>query len=679
MGFTSSMPTGSTTRFPQPFSSATAVVAFATPLGYCLIEPPVLVPVGVLVVLLGGRLQHRDGRRSLWETVLAALALAGAGLLVTLAGLPSPTLDVSQLFELTAAAVMVNGLMTRQLTMDTLAGAGCAVAFAVLALKAVQTGQPVWWLLATVPVVAQSMDTSALLSREHALSTIRRLLELPRLVATRRTNPADMEPFAEDLRRILHADQLWLQMDLPTGTIWIGTSATLTAHYGRRPESLDGLEELLGSDHLARPWRMPRRMLPDGWKAGLYLPLRASDGRMAGHLLLGWTRPYGRYFVARLSRGPLSGALTNIACALGAFWTDVWAAHDLDLERARLNTVVDHSAVGILALDPDGRTVIWNTTMADLVGVPTEHALGRPAAELFALTAEDGSPVCLAHGPHGSLQLTTATGRSLWVEVSSKPWGEHSTGVLSAVFVDRTAQRQLDHMRHLLLSSVRHELLGPLTTIHGHAQLLDAVVPDDEAASLEAIHDAVETMQSVIEDMLIIVDGPPHGWLTAVPEPVDVVRLLRKTLRAVPRAAARTVVDAPPELTVRADPVRLRQCLLAVLNNAEKYAPQGTITITVDVQGPYGVIAIADKGPGIPPEERRLALQPYYRSAASRGLPGSGMGLFVTETLITAMNGSIELADTPAGGLEVRLSLLLTEGGATSAGGQIGQHRAEVR
>jgi signal transduction histidine kinase len=139
-----------------------------------------------------------------------------------------------------------------------------------------------------------------------------------------------------------------------------------------------------------------------------------------------------------------------------------------------------------------------------------------------------------------------------------------------------------------------------------------------------------------------------------------VALLLRRTLRSIPSAAARTVTASPPGLTVHGDPVRLRQCLLLVLGNAEKYAPIGKIAISVRTHDNNGVISIADEGPGIPDGEHRLALKPYYRSATTQDLPGSGMGLHIAEVMMTAMHGRIQLATAPSGGLEVNLWLPLS-------------------
>jgi PAS domain S-box-containing protein len=361
--------------------------------------------------------------------------------------------------------------------------------------------------------------------------------------------------------------------------------------------------------------------------------------------------------------GVLGGALASTVRALGVFWANVWGAYRLGRERSRLSAVIDHCDVAILALEPSGRIVIWNVAMADLVGTPAKDAIGMRAEDLFTLASQDGSAVSLADRVRGNVRLTTPAGRSLWVQVSSSALEDaEAPELLTAVFVDMSAKRQLEYLQHLQLISVHHELHGPLTTIRGHAQLLDTALPDNESAagSLGAILDSVEMMHHVMGDLVLIVDTDPTARPTVTAEPIDVALLLRRTLRSIPSVGARTVTASPPVLTVQADPVRLRQCLLLVLGNAEKYAPIGKITITVRTHGTYGVISITDEGPGIPDTEHHLALKPYYRSATTQNLPGSGMGLHIAEMIMTAMHGRIELTTAPSGGLEVNLCLPLS-------------------
>jgi signal transduction histidine kinase len=243
------------------------------------------------------------------------------------------------------------------------------------------------------------------------------------------------------------------------------------------------------------------------------------------------------------------------------------------------------------------------------------------------------------------------------VEVSCAGVGPTPEGATPvAVSADDSAAERLNQLWELLRACLNHELHGPLTVIHGHAQLLEASVTDPAATeSLEAIREAVQTMRHITKDLALITgDGPPPDTAE-----IDARSLLREVIRDLPSLKARTVVEESSRAVLRGDRRRLRQCLLIVLSNADKYAPDGTITVTLDGEGDWGVIAVSDEGPGIPENERASVLRPYGRSAATRDRPGKGLGLYIANVLMASMSGRIDLASAPAGGLRAELRLPL--------------------
>jgi PAS domain S-box-containing protein len=553
---------------------------------------------------------------------------------------------------------IMSGFVHAPLIVRDLVEAACAAGFAFLVLKAVRTGDVMWALIAVFPAAVHYVDARVLRTRETALSTAERLLHLPYVMAHRNAEPADLAPFVGDLHKITGSDVLWLHISLPVGDIWIRAAAEGITRHHRRPEEPARLERLPPRSH---PHLVGRDALPDGWRAGVHFPLEAPGGRVAGYVLMGWTRMTGLYLSLWVLSGLLGRAIRGTAGALGAYWANTWAAHELEVERARLSAAIDRSDVAILVLDASGRVEVWNSALAALTGVPADEAIGRRSEDLFTLADADGSPVELADGLTGTPRLTTRNGRLLWVEVScSAASGPGPSRLLTAVFVDKSARQRLDRMRRLLLVSVHHELYGPLTTIRGHAQLLETAVTDQEdTRSIGAILDSVEVMQHVVGDLMLVIDGDPSAWPVAAEEDIEISDLLHRALRSAPSVAARTVVGTPSRIVVRGDPVRLRQCLVLVLRNAEKYAPQGKLTAETRREAGHGVLTICDEGPGIPAGELMSVLKPYYRSASTQDLPGSGLGLHIADLLMTSMCGRIDLGTAPSDGLKVELRLPL--------------------
>lgn len=564
-----------------------------------------------------------------------------------------------------AAAMLIYMITSRSMRVAqaaaTLVGAAAAGASTMLALQAIDSEQALWRLLASVSAGAALLCAGVLAARTKALRIAERLLELPHLGTAHGMTGEALLSVTGDLRRILGSDRLWLYITLPGGEVWTEASADVDTLHSGTPSGHERFERL---SHRTGRGYIPWGSLPDGWRAGVHIPIRTRDGLDAGYLLLGWTRSSGRYLAAWTTTGILGRAVHRTARALGTFRSDAYAAHRFEAERSRLGAVVDQANVAVLALDGEGSIVVWNAAMANLVGVTANGVLGRRPEEVFTLTGEEGA-VRLSAGLCGRVQLTTRGGRSAWIRVScSAPPETTASGLLTAVFVDDSAQRQVEYTRHLLMTAAHHELHGPLAAIRGHGQLLEEVLPDDgvAAASLGAILDSEEMMHHVIGDLVQVVGPDPTAPPATTVRPVELEPLLRRTLRSVPSVAERAVVTAQPGLTVRGDPLRLRQCLLLVFGNAQKYAPDGRIDITITRQGSSGVIGIADEGPGLPPGEHELVRRPYYRSDTMRDRPGSGMGLYIADTVMAAMSGRVEITAASSGGLDVRFLLPLSTG-----------------
>jgi signal transduction histidine kinase len=115
---------------------------------------------------------------------------------------------------------------------------------------------------------------------------------------------------------------------------------------------------------------------------------------------------------------------------------------------------------------------------------------------------------------------------------------------------------------------------------------------------------------------------------------------------------------------VNADPDRLRQVLVNLLDNAIRYSPPGeavTITVKPAKDTPNTVaVSVQDRGPGIPPQEQARVFERFYRADKSRaraGDSGAGLGLAIAQTLVEAHGGRITLDSSPGHGTIMSFTL----------------------
>jgi signal transduction histidine kinase len=128
---------------------------------------------------------------------------------------------------------------------------------------------------------------------------------------------------------------------------------------------------------------------------------------------------------------------------------------------------------------------------------------------------------------------------------------------------------------------------------------------------------------------------------------------------------AALVLDTEEPLTARVDPVRIRQVAGNLISNAVKYSPDGgRITVRARRNGEELVCSITDTGIGMTKEDQEQAFAKFFRSARSRdtAIPGAGLGLPISKTIIEGHGGSISLTSAPGEGTTVSFVLPAAHG-----------------
>ncbi len=237
-----------------------------------------------------------------------------------------------------------------------------------------------------------------------------------------------------------------------------------------------------------------------------------------------------------------------------------------------------------------------------------------------------------------------------------------SHATLESRVEQRTAEVQrLMQERSNFFAMLSHELRTPLAIIINQADLLeDGVTASDPSATGEAaesIRRSGTQLLTLVNDILEVARAEA-GRLEITIEPVDpraALDDLRSTLRGL--AAARDItltVRTPRSLpVVAADPRRLREVILNIVDNAVKYTPAGgTVTVSAAAVGDVVEIAVTDTGVGIPADIGEQIFEPFYRvkgTSTQHGEASSGLGLALAHRLMTALDGSLRYESTETG------------------------------
>jgi signal transduction histidine kinase len=225
------------------------------------------------------------------------------------------------------------------------------------------------------------------------------------------------------------------------------------------------------------------------------------------------------------------------------------------------------------------------------------------------------------------------------------------------------------------LRILSHDLRTPLSTILSYGELLDSgmlgPVNERQRAALGRMRESGQHLIGLLQNVLEMTRLTAGAVQLQLRE-FDVVSAVREAVGiAVAPGGVRhefEVLSGEPVLVV-ADPVRVRQVIIHLIDNALKYTPAGTqirlACSTQQVDGTsYGVVEFEDNGPGIPADRLVVIFEPFQRAAAESGStpPGTGLGLAIARTLVQQMGGSIDARSTIGQGTVFTIRLPVSAG-----------------
>jgi signal transduction histidine kinase len=218
-----------------------------------------------------------------------------------------------------------------------------------------------------------------------------------------------------------------------------------------------------------------------------------------------------------------------------------------------------------------------------------------------------------------------------------------------------------------------HEFRTPLAIIDGAAQRLkrrvDRLERDDVLDRVERIREAVGRMQYLI-DRFIDSSGAQHGTMEINPSPQPIEGLLGAICRQQQQVHKTHQIELlldVPDVVLNIDKRMIEQCLLNVLSNAIKYSPEkDTVIVEAHSDDRHVVIKVTDFGVGIPKNEIGKVFGRYFRASTSSGIPGTGIGLNLTEMVMKQHKGKVHVESVVGEGTTVTLSLPLSETPALS-------------
>ena len=324
----------------------------------------------------------------------------------------------------------------------------------------------------------------------------------------------------------------------------------------------------------------------------------------------------------------------------------------VETQSQQLSAAFANMAEGVLVTGTDARVTALNPAMERIFSVKASGSVSRPLLEVIANAGLSG--ICsraLSGGKSvsGEIELSTPV-RGVFSVTASPIFGGGAVSGCLMVVHDITEVRRLETKRRDFVANVSHELKTPLTAIRGYVETLMEGAIDDKADAMEflgVIHAQSRRLDNIVSDLLKLSSLESYS-VEVMKEEVALKELcdsLIGGLASIFKAKSAAVLNLiPPGLAVKADPEKLGQVFINLLDNAVKFSAGAPEVKVTALALPDSVkISIADNGIGIPREHLPRVFERFYRAdkARSREMGGTGLGLSIVKHVVELHGGSV--------------------------------------
>ena len=348
--------------------------------------------------------------------------------------------------------------------------------------------------------------------------------------------------------------------------------------------------------------------------------------------------------------------------------------HDL---RARIETIIESMADGLVAVDADHRVLAFNREAEHLTGRSHADAMGEPIRDVLKVVDAQGSAVELdvyelGEGSAGGIYLKRSEGEPVPVAVTSAVLRDEQDAVVGAVAVlrDMTREREVERMKTEFLSNISHELRTPLTPIKGYAEiLLRKELPVEKIRQFSSsILEATGKLERIVQ-LLVDFSAMEAGRIQTRNADIDMSQMIGKVATDWQKRAANHQIECELEADlpeIVGDERLLVRTLNEVIDNAVKFSPDGGV-VTLGARS-YGgdderprfvEMKVTDHGIGISPEDLPKIFSDFHQldGSETRSYGGLGLGLAYVQRIIEAHEGEIQVSSDPKEGTVVKITL----------------------
>jgi signal transduction histidine kinase len=379
---------------------------------------------------------------------------------------------------------------------------------------------------------------------------------------------------------------------------------------------------------------------------------------------------------------------------------------------AQIDTIFDAISDSLTVYDHEGRLQYANLAARKLfdITILTSYTLADPErARLLPMRSEAGKPLPqerwvltrLLQGEQIPAEraeraiIRTPAGTQLIIQESGTPLSDADGHIVGAVLISNVIKplpntpavqeieqlkqeiqtlKEAEYLKDDFIATAAHELRTPLTALLGYAEMLsqptansgETPLAEWQIEALEAIAHDTRRVVGLTNDLLDVTQLQAHQ-LELQCYSANLVRLVQRVaarLQDTSKAHMLVIDTRTQQIFASIDTQRIEQVLTNLLSNAIKYTPQGgriLITIRADEEAGVARLSVRDQGIGIPPHQQWRIFSRFFRAdnARTRGIEGTGLGLYLSRELVRLHGGKLWFESTEGQGTTFYLTLPL--------------------
>src|ERR687889_16803 len=331
--------------------------------------------------------------------------------------------------------------------------------------------------------------------------------------------------------------------------------------------------------------------------------------------------------------------------------------------------VLDSLPDGVVVADDSGSVTVMNMAASRLLRV--DDGVGKHLSDVVTLQDRAGNSWFDCADPYDGLPTRSRLSEQAWylsdgteLLLTGRIVRDGPSRAVRNVVVSlrsARARERLDRERSDLVATVAHELRSPLTGVKGFVATLlskwERLNDEQKKMMLETVNADADRLTRLIAELLDVA-RIDTGRLSLYPRPLDFRAAVDRVVASVQAGTGREIAfDVVGDLpAVSADPDKLAQVVTNLVDNAIRHG-EGQVRLTAapitdEAPFPGVVLHVDDEGDGISPDIRSRVFTKFWKHGA-RG--GSGLGMYIIHGLVTAHGGSVEIAESPAGGARVSI------------------------